>query len=49
VPTGAAADLARLESQLGDAIAGDLVAQFTRALRDRYPVSINQAALGTIQ
>ncbi|MEE2997477.1 MAG: peptidyl-prolyl cis-trans isomerase [Pseudomonadota bacterium] len=40
-------DLKQLKETLSSAIANDLLQEYTRALRDEYSVSVNQAALDT--
>jgi peptidyl-prolyl cis-trans isomerase D len=44
-PTTQAAGSARLSQQLGAQMQDDLLRQYDQALRDRYPVSIDQAAV----
>jgi peptidyl-prolyl cis-trans isomerase D len=44
-PTTQAAGTARLSQQLGAQMQDDLLRQYDQALRDRYPVSIDQAAV----
>ena len=38
-------DFMRLQETLDEAIANDVLSEYTRALRKEYPVSINQAGL----
>ena len=44
-PTTQSAGTARLSQQLGAQIQDDLLREYDQALRDRYPVSIDQAAV----
>tara|TARA_R110002126_G_scaffold25553_7_gene87280 strand:+ start:270 stop:2165 length:1896 start_codon:yes stop_codon:yes gene_type:complete len=39
------ADFKRLQETLSDALANDILQEYTRALRDEYSVSVNQSAL----
>jgi hypothetical protein len=48
IPANPGADsegVAAIRQQLTDTLRGDLQAQFAMALRDEYPVSVNQKAL----
>ena len=47
-PAAGAEAIKGLSSQIGSAIAGDLLAQFSMALRDRFPVTINREAINTL-
>lgn len=44
-PLGDSAGVAKVTEGLRRAVASDLVAQFSAALRDRYPVEVDQAAI----
>lgn len=44
-PLGDSAGVAKVTDGLRRAVASDLVAQFSAALRDRYPVNVDQAAI----
>lgn len=47
-PSTADAQVAQVRQGVQQAIAGDLLAQFTEALRQRYPVSIHQNTIDTM-
>jgi peptidyl-prolyl cis-trans isomerase D len=47
-PASAGAQVAQVRQGVQQAIAGDLLAQFTEALRQRYPVSIHQNTIDTM-
>jgi peptidyl-prolyl cis-trans isomerase D len=47
-PSTADAQLAQVRQGVQQAIAGDLLSQFTEALRQRYPVSIHQNTIDTM-
>ena len=47
-PASAGAQVAQVRQGVQQAIAGDLLAQFTEALRQRYPVSIHQSTIDTM-
>ena len=47
-PASAEAQVAQVRQSVQQAIAGDLLAQFTEALRQRYPVSIHQSTIDTM-
>ena len=44
-PLGDSAGVAKVTDGLRRAVASDLVAQFSAALRDRYPINVDQAAI----
>jgi peptidyl-prolyl cis-trans isomerase D len=47
-PAGAGAQVAQVRQSVQQSMAGDLLAQFTEALRQRYPVSIHQSTIDTM-
>jgi peptidyl-prolyl cis-trans isomerase D len=47
-PASAEAQVAQVRQSVQQAMAGDLLAQFTEALRQRYPVSIHQSTIDTM-
>jgi peptidyl-prolyl cis-trans isomerase D len=47
-PAAAEAQVAQMRQSVQQAMAGDLLAQFTEALRQRYPVSIHQSTIDTM-
>jgi peptidyl-prolyl cis-trans isomerase D len=47
-PASAGAQVAQVRQSVQQAMAGDLLAQFTEALRQRYPVSIHQSTVDTL-
>jgi len=48
-PSDASADAAQMSRELTLAVAQDLLSQYTAALRRTYPVTINRAAVDSIQ
>jgi peptidyl-prolyl cis-trans isomerase D len=47
-PAAAETQVAQLRQSVQQAMAGDLLAQFTEALRQRYPVSVHQSTVDTL-
>jgi peptidyl-prolyl cis-trans isomerase D len=47
-PAAAGAQVAQLRQSVQQAMVGDLLAQFTEGLRQRYPVTINQTTIDTM-
>jgi peptidyl-prolyl cis-trans isomerase D len=47
-PAAAEAQVAQVRQSVQQAMAGDLLAQFTEALRQRYPVSVHQSTIDTM-
>ncbi|MFQ5955534.1 MAG: hypothetical protein ACE5JZ_10760, partial [Kiloniellales bacterium] len=47
-PSASGDALGALSKSLDEAVQGDLLAQFTAALRGRYTVSVNQAAIDSL-
>jgi peptidyl-prolyl cis-trans isomerase D len=47
-PASAGAQVAQVRQSVQQSMAGDLLAQFTEALRQRYPVSIHQSTIDTM-